>query len=273
MNCPQCGFKNIEGIHFCGKCGKKLGIICPDCRFNNSFEFKFCGNCGLKITNSDELKKDPKHSKSQRKHVTVFFTDLAGYTAMTERLDPEEVRTILNQVFKKISAIIEKFDGFIERYIGDSVMAVFGIPKAHEDDPVRAISAAMEIHHAVKSMNPWIHEKTGHRILMHTGINTGLVVTGEVNLKNGSHGLTGLNINIASRLESLSQDDEILVGPKTYKLTNHIFDFQILKPVPVKGKKGSLPVYKVLSKKKNIEFNASFPFRVGRITNVGEKLF
>lgn len=128
-------------------------------------------------------------------------------------------------------------------------MAVFGIPKAHEDDPVRAINASLEIHDAVKSMNPWIHERTGHRILMHTGINTGLVVTGEINAQDGSHGLTGLNINIASRLESLSQDDEILVGPETYKLTRHFFDFKILKPVPVKGKTEPLPVYKVLSKK------------------------
>ena len=84
-------------------------------------------------------------SGSERKHVTVLFTDLAGYTEMTERMDPEDVRLILNRVFKRITNIIEKYDGFIERYIGDSVMAVFGIPKAHEDDPVRAIRAAKEI--------------------------------------------------------------------------------------------------------------------------------
>jgi class 3 adenylate cyclase/tetratricopeptide (TPR) repeat protein len=249
MECPTCSFQNQEGIKFCGKCGERLSTTCPNCKFVNSSQFKFCGKCGHRINQNHELEKEQKNTKSERKHVTVFFADLSGYTAMTERLDPEDVRTILNQVFKKISGIIEKFDGFIERYIGDSVMAVFGIPKAHEDDPVRAINAAIEIHDAMKSMSPWIQEKIGRQVFMHTGINTGLVLTGEVNPEDGSHGLTGLNINIASRLESLSKDDEILVGPQTYKLAKQFFNFETLKPVSVKGKKGLLNVYKVLSKK------------------------
>jgi class 3 adenylate cyclase/tetratricopeptide (TPR) repeat protein len=221
---------------------------CPICRSINPSEFKFCGRCGSEISQSSGSGEKPSEHKSERKHVTVLFSDLSGYTAMTERLDPEAVRTILNKIFKTISNIIEKFDGFVERYIGDSVMAVFGIPKAHEDDPSRAVHAAFEIHSAIKSM-PWIREKTGHPVFMHTGINTGLVVTGEVNAETGSHGLTGLTINIASRLEGLSKDDEILVGPETYKLTKHLFDFQALKPVSVKGKSELLPVYKALSKK------------------------
>ncbi|MCM2284112.1 MAG: AAA family ATPase [Desulfobacula sp.] len=222
---------------------------CPICRSINPSEFKFCGRCGSEINQSSGSGEKPSEHKSERKHVTVLFSDLSGYTAMTERLDPEEVRAILNKVFKTVSNIIEKFDGFIERYIGDSVMAVFGIPKAHEDDPSRAVHAAFEIHAAVKSMNSWIREKTGQPVSMHTGINTGLVVTGEVNAETGSHGLTGLTINIASRLEGLSKDEEILVGPETHKLTEHLFDFQALKPVQVKGKSELLPVYKALSKK------------------------
>jgi predicted ATPase/class 3 adenylate cyclase len=251
MNCPKCRFENPEGLEFCGKCGEKLGLACPKCHFINSVQFKYCGKCGTQIHISHALKKEYKTSKSERKYVTVFFTDLSGYTAMTEKLDPEIVRSILNRVFKKISDIIEKFDGFIERYIGDSVMAVFGIPRAHEDDPVRAIHAAMEIHGAVKLMNSSIHEKTGHNIFMHTGINTGLVVTGDVNSEEGSHGLTGLTINIAARLEGLSDDDEIIVGPDTYKLARQVINFQELKPVKVKGKIGLLHNYKVLSKKEN----------------------
>jgi adenylate cyclase len=126
---------------------------CPKCKFENPEGIKYCGKCGSKITSSYEIIKTQNPSKSERKHATVFFTDLSGYTAMTERLDPEDVRSTLNRVFKKISDIIEKFDGFIERYIGDSVMAVFGIPKAHEDDPVRAVNAALEIHETIKSMD------------------------------------------------------------------------------------------------------------------------
>lgn len=191
-----------------------------------------------------------KESKSERRHVTVLFSDLSGYTAMTERLDPEEVRKILDSVFQKISEIIEKHDGFIERYIGDSVMAVFGMPRTHEDDPVRAVQAAFEIHNAVKAMGSKLQEKIGRPIFMHTGINSGLVVTGQINADTGSHGLTGLTINLASRLESLSKDDEILVGHDTFRMTEPFFNFQELKPVHVKGRTEALKIYKAESKKK-----------------------
>ncbi len=221
---------------------------CSTCSFDNPHGFTFCGKCGSNMAESDRSSRQDGTSKSERKHVTVIFTDLSGYTEMTEQLDPEDVRLILNRVFKRITGIIEKYDGFIERYIGDSVMAVFGIPKAHEDDPLRALYAAMEIHDHVKTMNPWVEKKTGRRIFMHTGINTGLVVTGDVDQKTGIHGLTGLNINIASRLEGLSRDDEILVGANTRDLAGPFINFQALKPVKVKGHKGELQVYKVLSR-------------------------
>jgi adenylate cyclase len=93
--------------------------------------------------------------------VTVLFSDLSGYTAMTEKLDPETVRKIMTRIFDKISLIIAKYDGFIERYVGDSVMAVFGIPRAHEDDAIRAIRAAMEIHQSVEATSPWFPKALG----------------------------------------------------------------------------------------------------------------
>ncbi|MCA1786004.1 MAG: AAA family ATPase, partial [Desulfobacteraceae bacterium] len=195
------------------------------------------------------LIEQKKTTPSERKHVTVVFTDLSGYTAMTERLDPEEVRSVLGSVFKKIARIVEGYDGFIERYIGDSVMAVFGIPRTHEDDPVRAVHAALQIHEAVNRMNAWISQKTGCAICMHTGINTGLVLTGNVNREDGSHGLTGLDLNIAARLEGLAGDDEIIVGLSTYELTRNMFAFKELKSVKVKGRTGLLRIFKVLSKK------------------------
>jgi len=93
-------------------------------------------------------------AESERKSVTIMFCDLTGYTAMNERLDPEEIKEIMNRIFGEITQIIKKYDGFIERFIGDAVMAVFGVPKTHEDDPVRAIRAAVEILAAVEHMSP-----------------------------------------------------------------------------------------------------------------------
>ncbi|MDA9761640.1 AAA family ATPase [Desulfobacterales bacterium] len=184
---------------------------------------------------------------SERKHVTVMFSDMSGYTAMTERLDPEEVKGIMSDIFGKITAIIKRYDGFIERFIGDAVMAVFGVPKAHEDDPIRAIKAALEIHTAVENFSPQHEAKIGHPLSMHTGINTGLVVTGEVDIEKGTHGLTGDAINLASRLESLANSGEIIVGENTFQLSKHNFKFQTMEPVQIKGKTGQVSVYKVIS--------------------------
>jgi class 3 adenylate cyclase len=112
---------------------------------------------------------DIRPSEGERKHVTVLFSDLTGYTAMSERLDPEEVKEITTRFFGEITKIIDKYEGFVEKFVGDAVMAVFGVPKAHEDDPIRAIRSASEIHRVVKSMSPEIEEKIEQPIAMHTG--------------------------------------------------------------------------------------------------------
>ena len=268
MKCPKCQFDNKDDVKFCNECGFKLRVYCIDCGNVNPLDSLFCNKCGCKIDEIAGLKKKEVSSKSERKHITILFSDLSGYTAMTEKLDPESVRMILSRIFQKISMIITKYDGFIERYVGDSVMAVFGIPKAHEDDPIRAIRAAIEIHDSVKSISHWVKEKTGRRLYMHTGINTGLTLTGKVNPEKGTHGLTGFTINIASRLESLSKADEILVGHNTYTQAENNFNFKELEPAKVKGKSEPLRIYKVLSKKEKIRrirsfYNLRFDF-IGR---------
>ena len=189
---------------------------CPKCGFENPNGFKFCGGCTHPLAEKVEASSIRAATESERKHVTIMFADLSGYTTMTERLDPEEVRGIMSRIFGELTQIIKKYEGFIERFIGDAVMAVFGIPKSHEDDPVRSIRAAVEILAAVESISPQFEESIGRSLTMHIGINTGLVVTGEVNVEKGTHGLTGDAINLASRLEGIAKAGEIIVGPDTY---------------------------------------------------------
>jgi len=220
---------------------------CPDCDHQNTEEAKFCNECGCRLVEPpDTAEADPK-TESERKHVTIMFSDLSGYTAMTEKLDPEEVKEIMSLIFGEITGIIKKYDGFIERFIGDAVMAVFGIPKAHEDDPVRAIRAAMEILATVESISPQFEKKIGRSLTMHIGINTGLVVTGEVDVQKGTHGLTGDAINLASRLEGIAGAGEIVVGPDTYHQAASWFEFEALEPTQVKGKTDPVAVYRVVS--------------------------
>jgi class 3 adenylate cyclase len=249
MKCPECQTQNPETRKFCRECGAKLLIICPQCAFENLPEDKFCGECGQKLKEDLIVEKEAVEAEGERKYVTVLFSDLSGYTAMSEKLDPEEVKEITTNIFSQISNVIDKYEGFVEKFVGDAVMALFGVPKAHEDDPIRAIRAAREIHDLVEALSSEVEKSIGQPISMHTGINTGLVVTGKVDMEKGTHGVSGDTINLASRLSSLANEDEILVGPGTYRQAEGHFTFESLEPTMVKGKTEPILVHKVLSAK------------------------
>jgi len=239
MKCSKCKFANPEGAKFCIECGQHFGE---------------------EVARMSELAIE-----GERKQVTVLFSDLTGYTAMSEKLDPEEVKEITRRIFSEISKIVAKYDGFIEKYAGDAVMALFGVPEAHEDDPIRAIKVAREIHELVNEISPEVESRIGQSISMHTGINTGLVVTGEVNMARGTHGIAGEPINLASRLSNLAKPGEILVGPETYIQTESYFNFESLGPAKLKGKSESVHVYLVTMPKEQ-------PRKVHRIQGLRAEL-
>jgi len=249
MKCSKCQFENPEGSKFCLECGDQLENKCPNCGQVLLTAAKFCNECGHKMQEVQEPEKAEPVVDSERKHVTVLFSDLSGYTAMSEKLDPEEVKEIMSRIFGEIAQVITKYEGFIERFVGDAVMAIFGVPKVHEDDPVRAIRAAREIHDLVEAMSPQFEEKIGRALSMHSGINTGLVVTGEVDVERGTHGLMGDTINTASRLQGLAKVGEILVGYETYRQTEGYFNFEKQDPTTVKGKAEPISVYRMISPK------------------------
>ena len=204
---------------------------CPECKAINRAGANFCDNCGhnLQFFNNEEI--IPTFDTTldgERKHVTVLFSDLTGYTEMSEKLDPEEVKAITTLLFNEMTKVIARYDGQVSKYIGDAVMAVFGTQQAREDDPVRAIKAASEIHYLVESFSSTSETKIGQILSMHSGINSGLVVTSETKLEKGFHGFVGDTINLASRLSSLADADEILVGPETFSQARGHFDlFQV----------------------------------------------
>ena len=250
MNCPKCQFENPEGVKYCGDCGTRLENPCPKCNYINPPQFKFCGDCGHRLEAEPSLKAQPlPPSDSARKHVTVLFSDMSGYTAMTEKLDPEETKEIMGKIFGEISKVVAKYGGFIEKFIGDAVMALFGAPTSHEDDPVRAIKASREIHDVVSSLSTQFEKRIGKALCMHTGICTGLVVTGEVNLEKGTHGVLGDTINTAARLSGLAKPGEVVISPDTYYQSEGYFNFEALEPTTVKGKAEPIKPYRVISPK------------------------
>jgi class 3 adenylate cyclase/tetratricopeptide (TPR) repeat protein len=280
MLCPQCEFENQEGSKFCGGCGETLDLACPKCGANNPVENKFCNECGSDLKPVKEVStritaeiSEPIHpskeilssvapsTTGERKHVTVLFSDLTGYTTMSEKLDPEEVKEITSRVFGEISKIVAKYDGFIEKYAGDAVLAIFGVPKAHEDDPIRALKVAREIHELVDVISPELENRIGQPISMHTGINTGLVVTGEVDLERGTHGVAGDTVNLASRLSNLAKPGEILVDTDTCRQIEGHFTCEHSETTTVKGKSEPVQAYKVLSQREK-------PITIRRLSGV-----
>ena len=268
MRCPTCHAENRKEAQFCKQCGGRLEISCPACKKANLPGSKFCDACGHalkgnKHTPPVDPSKAPAHSamppgsdippsrsspQGERKHVTVLFSDLSGYTAMAEKLDPEEVKEITSRIFGEVAAVVARYDGFVEKYIGDAVVAVFGIPNAHEDDHFRAVRAAREIHEIVNAQAGEYEEKIGRRLTFHTGIATGLVVSSGVDLEKGAHGLIGDTINLASRLSDLAAPGEILVGESTYLASKGRFSFERLQRVSVKGKAETITPYRLRDK-------------------------
>ena len=268
MRCPQCQFENREGAKFCKKCGNQFELLCPSCGHPYQADSIFCDECGYNFKPAPESSDDISETTSlpfsattdkpvsdvsciagERKHLTVLFSDLTGYTAMSEKLDPEEVKEITSRIFGEISRVVANYDGFVEKYAGDAVMALFGATESHEDDPVRAINAAREIHNFVDSISPQYEEKIEQSLAMHTGINTGLVVTGKINFEKGTHGVAGDTINVAARLSGLGNAGEILVSRDTYVQSEGYFDFEDLGHSQIKGKSEPIRIYKLLALK------------------------
>jgi class 3 adenylate cyclase/tetratricopeptide (TPR) repeat protein len=176
----------------------------------------------------------------------VLFSDLSNFTALTEKLDPEDVKDVIARIFKGIIRVAARYEGRIEKFIGDAAMILFGVPPAHEDDPVRALRAAFEIHRSVQDLNRVFQVRLGQPLSMHTGINTGLVVIGAPDPGSGISTVTGDAVNVAARLEGLSAPGEILVGPATYARARGYFDFDALAPARIKGKAEPLRIFRAL---------------------------
>jgi class 3 adenylate cyclase/tetratricopeptide (TPR) repeat protein len=175
--------------------------------------------------------------------VTVLFSDIAGSTELGERLDPELLREILGRYFDLVRMLIERHGGAVEKFIGDAVMAVFGIPKIHEDDALRAVRAAGEIADVLSTLNDELAAAHGVRIQTRTGVNTGEVMVGD---PSGEILVTGIPVNVAARLEQVGQPGDVLIGPETHRLVRDAVLAEPIEPVTLKGVAEPVVAYRVL---------------------------
>jgi predicted ATPase/class 3 adenylate cyclase len=185
-------------------------------------------------------------SEANRRTITVLFADLSGFTAMSERLDPEVMQTLQNELFEELTAAVQSFGGFVDKFIGDALLALFGAPAAHEDDPERAVRAALDMIGRTARLSERAKAYAGSPLLLHVGINTGHVVAGGLGVGAAkSYSVTGDTVNTAQRLQSMAAPGEVLVGPLTHRLTRHAFSYDSLGEVSLKGKMGSVLVHRL----------------------------
>ena len=195
-------------------------------------------------------KKSPATSAppwaSERKRVTILFADISGFTAISEKTDPEEVRGNVNACFTDLLPVIQNYGGTVEKFIGDEIMAIFGAPAAHENDEERSLLAALGMMERLDRFNT----RRSLDFKIHIGVNTGLVVTGSIGAPDQpQYGVMGDAVNLASRLVDLAESGQIFAGPETYRMTAPLFDFEPLEPVGVKGKSEPVAVYRVIKAK------------------------
>ena len=216
VTCPTCGQENPEGFKFCGACGAPLGDVEPP-------------------------------PEEERKVITALFTDIVGSTASAEQLDPEDVHARLQPYYARLRRELEAYGGTVEKFIGDAVVAIFGAPVAHEDDPERAIRAALAITRAVAELN---EEDAWLDLHIRTAVHTGeaLVVVGARAVE-GEGVAAGDVMNTAARLQGGAPVDGIAVGEATYRATAHAFDYREAEPVQAKGKAAPIPVWVLVGEK------------------------
>src|SRR5919204_3636417 len=225
---------------------------CASCGAENRDEARFCDSCGA------ALAAEP--ARETRKTVTVLFCDVTGSTALGERIDPESLRNVMSRYFETAKEAIERHGGTVEKFIGDAVMAVFGVPIVHEDDALRAVRAADDLRQALGPLNEELEQRFQTRLQLRIGVNTGEVVTGSE-----EHLATGDAVNVAARLEQHAEPGTVMLGEETLRLVRGAVEFEPVAPIDVKGKSEAVAAYRLVGVERTPTPRADGAPMVGRV--------
>ncbi|MBU0496010.1 MAG: tetratricopeptide repeat protein [Chloroflexi bacterium] len=256
MLCPSCGNENPPGFAYCGLCGASLPQPCLGCGLQNPPGLAFCGHCGADLARSSPAALQAA-LEGERRFVIALFADLAGFTPLSERLDPEEAVTLLNCCLDEMTQAVIQHGGWLDKYIGDGLMAVFGAPVAHEDDPERALRAALAMQEAVGRLELDLDSP----IALHFGLACGQVVSAGVGGRGRrEYTVIGSAVNMAARLEDASAPGQILVNEELARLTDHAFSFRPVTLGHLQGWDGPVRVFELLALRPG-----AVPSRRGRV--------
>ncbi|MFN8161642.1 MAG: adenylate/guanylate cyclase domain-containing protein [Solirubrobacterales bacterium] len=250
--CPSCGTENPERARFCMSCGAGLSASCPHCGAEAPPGARFCIECGGALSAPGAGERPAagpdgaaaggegaaESPPEERRHVSVLFADLSGYTSVAERMDPEAVKSMLDHSLRRLSECVTGFGGSVDKFIGDNVMAVFGAPVAHEDDPERAVRAGLAMQAEMEEINASIPGDVSFSLRV--GINTGEVLAGEMGNR---YTVIGDTVNVAARLQAAARPGSVTVGEATQRASREAIAYTQLEALTLKGKSEPVPAW------------------------------
>jgi class 3 adenylate cyclase/tetratricopeptide (TPR) repeat protein len=274
MQCPRCQRDNRADRRFCAACGAELPQPCPRCGFANDPADRFCGGCGAPLADAvsptgKPPAADPRTSAPQaytprhlaekiltsrsalegeRKQVTVLFVDVSGFTSLSERLDPEDVHGLMARAFDLMLEEVHRYEGTVNQFLGDGIMALFGAPIAHEDHAQRAVHAALGIRKRLEALRQDLQRERGLRFEVRQGLNTGLVVVGSIGSDlRMDYTAVGDTTNVAARLQQAADPGRIVISEGTHRLVSGYFHLRPLEPLALKGKAETVGAWEVVA--------------------------
>ena len=277
MQCPRCQAQNRDGAQFCRSCGARFESLCPQCQARVAPDSRFCDACGAQlaaaavtpppapapsepaVTFAAPGAYTPKHladkiltSRSalegERKQVSVLFVDVSGFTSLSERLDPEDVHQLMTRAFELMLAEVHRYEGTVNQFLGDGIMALFGAPIAHEDHAQRAAHAALGIRKALDTYQEELQRRRGIRFQVRQGLNTGLVVVGSIGSDlRMDYTAVGDTTNIAARLQQHADRGRVLIAEATHRLVEGYFHTRALGDLQLKGKAEPIRAWEVIA--------------------------
>lgn len=265
----------LAGAKFCMGCGTRLALACQGCGQELPDGARFCPECGTAsgspgtdpvadLPTEPAIPTKPSSPGEERRIITAVFADLAGFTSLTERSDPEDVRERLTTYHTHVREEVERFDGRIEKLLGDGVFAVFGVPTTHEDDPERAVRTALRIQETVERLNA---ADSSRSLVVRIAVTTGEAVVQMDRTDQDREGIVGDVVNTASRLEAVAPPGGIVVDERTYLATSTAIEYRALSPVELKGKSEPVQIWQAVGAKSRygvaIEEQVDTPF-IGR---------
>lgn len=267
--CPFCGFQNPEEVHICLRCASSLNRTCPQCSASVPAGNRFCGQCGARLEETNPLKGREAAAQSegslqdrmlkdlrsrmpasltnkitqastemlgQRREVTVLFVDIANFSLASKHIDSEDLYLAVDEIMQLLAGAVYKFEGTIDKFTGDGLMALFGIPLNHENDPERAVRAALEMQQILQEHRDQLKSKYHYEFHIRIGINTGSVIAGYLgDQQHLEYTVIGDTVNLASRLETAAMPGQVLVSFSTYQRSRPVIDYQTLAPLDLKG--------------------------------------